>query len=658
MKLLLVDDDRSTNELLTVLLTQNRYTVDTATDGQTGLELATLWNYDLLILDIRLPGLDGISVCRELRDRNYTVPILMLTAQNDNSAIITALDAGADDYVTKPCDTDQLLARVRALLRRKTTVTPSVLSWGALCLNPTSMQVTYQQQPVSLRPKEYSLLELFLRYPERVFSRNAILDYLWTMDDFPTEHAVTNLIKDLRRKLKASGLTADLIETIYGLGYRLQTPPEDDPTPASAPSEPSVSTPTATTTTAATATATSSSTEPQQRLMSAITQIRGEFFQSLNQRLQPLIEAVRALQQGELSPEQQFEAEEAAHRLVGSLGTFGHLEASRQARAIEHLLKQDSQLNSETLERLVHLIRDLQQQLEQSTNSLPLLSPPHTSPLLLVGLEDEFTHALHQEAQAWRFSIEQVTTGDLALQRLTETNPLAIILLVGFTDDTNDLLTLQALKQHAPSIPVMTIAQYDSLSDRVQVARWGGDSYLPQPISAAEVFETITQRLERSQRTHASVMLVDDDTFILKLLANLLKPWGLQVTCLSNPIHFWDVLTTTRPDLLILDVEMPNFNGIELCQVVRQDRIFGDLPILVITGHSDQDSMRQIFAAGADDLIHKPIVGPELVTRVMSRIERSRLRQQLSELRQQQAYLLQHSGSPNTLPSVNNPHPA
>jgi CheY-like chemotaxis protein len=124
-------------------------------------------------------------------------------------------------------------------------------------------------------------------------------------------------------------------------------------------------------------------------------------------------------------------------------------------------------------------------------------------------------------------------------------------------------------------------------------------------------------------------MILDDDPLVLESLSDLLQPWGLQVTTLHDSQQFWTVLTDSQPDLLVMDLEMPTFSGIDLCRVVRQDPKWGNLPILVVTAHTDIESIQQVFAAGADDFVGKPVVGPELVTRVISRIDRSRLQQEL-----------------------------
>ncbi|MBE9129083.1 response regulator transcription factor [Coleofasciculus sp. LEGE 07092] len=169
-----------------------------------------------------LPKLDGISLCQRLRRSGKMTPVLMLTAKDTSSDKVMGLDAGADDYVVKPFDLPELTARIRALLRRGSSTIPPILEWERLSLNPSSCEVTYAGQPLHLTPKEYALLELFLRNSNRVLSRSIILDRLWSFDDPPGEDAVKVHIKDLRKKLRIAGAPPDLIQTVYGLGYRLK----------------------------------------------------------------------------------------------------------------------------------------------------------------------------------------------------------------------------------------------------------------------------------------------------------------------------------------------------------------------------------------------------------------------------------------------------
>ncbi|MEG3435503.1 response regulator transcription factor [Pannus brasiliensis CCIBt3594] len=222
MKILLVEDDNRIADPLVEELTDRHHVVELATDGEMGLELALASPHDLILLDIMLPKLDGLQVCRQLRDKGDRTPILMLTARDEVEDRVAGLDVGADDYLVKPFALEELFARVRALGRRGAPNLPPVLEWGPLRLDPSSRDVTYDSTPVSLSPKEYGLLELFLRNGNRVFSRAQIIDHLWTLDQFPEEATIKAHIRSLRQKLKAAGAPEDFIETLYGSGYRLK----------------------------------------------------------------------------------------------------------------------------------------------------------------------------------------------------------------------------------------------------------------------------------------------------------------------------------------------------------------------------------------------------------------------------------------------------
>lgn len=223
MRILLVEDDPFMGKALTLTLTRQNYIVEVATDGEMGWDLLQAYTYDLVILDVMLPKLDGVSLCQRLRSRGNSTPVLLLTACSSGSDKVVGLDAGADDYVVKPFDVEELLARVRVLLRRSVAPIVMQLQWEYLCLDPARCTVTYRDQPLHLTPKEYKLLEIFLRHPSRVFSREEILNYLWTSDELPGSATVTTHITGLRQKLKAVGCPTDVIETVYGLGYRLKS---------------------------------------------------------------------------------------------------------------------------------------------------------------------------------------------------------------------------------------------------------------------------------------------------------------------------------------------------------------------------------------------------------------------------------------------------
>lgn len=221
MKILLVEDDVRLAETLAEALTDQHYVVDIATDGEVGWHQVKTLDYDLLLLDVMLPELDGISLCHRLRSHGYNLPILMLTACDTVTDEITGLDVGADDYVIKPVDLQKLFARIRALLRRGNGISSPVLEWGDLCLNPSTYEVSYKQVPIHLTPKEYALLELLLRNGRRVLSRSVMIEHVWSLEAPPEEHAVKVHIRSLRQKLKAAGAPEELIETVHSRGYRL-----------------------------------------------------------------------------------------------------------------------------------------------------------------------------------------------------------------------------------------------------------------------------------------------------------------------------------------------------------------------------------------------------------------------------------------------------
>lgn len=224
MRLLLAEDDIDLADTLAEALTNQRYVVDIVNNGEAGWSQIKLLDYDLLILDVMLPELNGLDLCQRLRSHGYTMPIVFLTAQSTSNDKITGLDAGADDYVVKPVDLQELFARIRALFRRGNVVQSPILEWGKIRLNPSTYEVSYGEELLQLTPKEYALIELMLRNGRRVLSRSAIIEHIWSLQSPPEEHTVKVHIRSLRQKFKAAGAVEDLIETVHGVGYRLRQP--------------------------------------------------------------------------------------------------------------------------------------------------------------------------------------------------------------------------------------------------------------------------------------------------------------------------------------------------------------------------------------------------------------------------------------------------
>jgi DNA-binding response OmpR family regulator len=489
MRILLVEDDSVIANLVKHALTAQHYLVEVASDGQEGWNLAGAFAYDLILLDLMLPKLNGIRFCQQLRyetansqSLNRNTPILLMTAEDSSTNRVAGLDAGADDYIVKPFDTEELLARVRALLRRGNAERLPVLKWGQLTLDPRACQVSYNDQTFHLSSKEYSLLELFLRHPQRIFSYGALIEHIWALEAMPTENAVRAQIKGLRKRLKEVGVE-DCIETVYGLGYRLKEAEriiEDKPPLLTS--------------------------QNNQHISIFWQQYREQY----GERLLVVEQAVSALQTNTLTKELRQRAQREAHTLKGSLGLFGLDQAAEQSRQLEQLLQMNC-LNPMQQTQLAELIASLRQALEQ---------------------------------------------------------PLP----------TKQTLVTVSSGVSSPTVPTV----------------------LPQ---------------------QSKLLIVDDDAQLLDLLQAMLHPWGFQVAVLSEPQNFWRILETVKPDLLMLDIEMPPVNGIHLCQEIRNDLRWEYLPILMISASTDDDTIQRVFMAGADDYVSKPIRAAELVARVIRRLE-------------------------------------
>ncbi len=211
MRILIVEDDPRIRQSLADDLRRQNHAVDIASDGLVGLDFARTQVHDVILLDIVLPGLDGVEVCRRLRAESSTALILMITARDATSYKVGALDGGADDYLVKPFELDELSARIRALSRRPRTLQRPVLEHGGLQLDPGRATASYEGKPVALTPTS----------PLQIFSRNMLRNKVTTFDDGSEHDSIKTHITNIRRKLRAAGSDRDPIENVYGTGYRL-----------------------------------------------------------------------------------------------------------------------------------------------------------------------------------------------------------------------------------------------------------------------------------------------------------------------------------------------------------------------------------------------------------------------------------------------------
>ncbi len=223
MRILLVEDNRRLSDSLRLSLEDDGYAVDVAYDGQEGQELAELTSYALIILDVMLPIRNGVEVCRSLRNRRINTPILMLTARDALEDRVMGLDSGADDYLVKPFEMEELRARMRALLRRESDDKSGSIMIADLVLDPATHFVKRGERSIDLTSREYALLEYLMRNPNRLITRQMAESHLWSYDATVMSNVVDVYIRRLRRKID-DPFDVKLIETIRGSGYRLRRP--------------------------------------------------------------------------------------------------------------------------------------------------------------------------------------------------------------------------------------------------------------------------------------------------------------------------------------------------------------------------------------------------------------------------------------------------
>ncbi len=616
MKILLVEDDDASIALLTRNLSLQHHIIDAVKDGEMGWTYATTFEYDLIILDIMLPKLDGISLCKQLRTEGYTMPILLLTAQDLTIAKIQGFEAGADDYVVKPYEIAELIARVNALLRRGSSNPLPLLIWGDLVLNPSTCEVTYNRCALTLTTKEYDLLELLLRDSYRVFSSEEIIDRLWSSDAFPAEATVRSHLRRLRHKLQAAGAPEDFIGTLHGRGYYLK------PLPA----EIEVSNQTNRDRQTPDDRVMLSSERQQQQYQAFLAQTWLAIKPQCLENLTELRAIVDRLRSGTCADAEQHQARQLAHKLVGTLGVLSLLSAMSIARNIEAALDRETLLPASEAQMLGIWLEELTAEIERSPAVGDAMKISEDSPLLLlVDLDARLDTALTQMAaeRAWRtISFPTIAAATSYLEDPTIDRNLPIVVAIGLVADNPERLDLESIRNVArhPNRSAIVLSNCDGLNERLAVARQGGKFLCTTNLSTAQIFAATTTPIEAAGE--AKVMAVDDDLVWLRALPKLLQPWGMKVSTLADPQQFWTVLHLVQPQVLILDVNMPQIDGLALCQVLRSDPYWQQLPILFISASNDPIIQQQAFRVGADDYLCKPVLGDELARRIRHRLAR------------------------------------
>ena len=662
MKILLVEDDEIIAQTLVEILRDRHYIVDLAAEGDLGWEMVEAYDYDLIVLDIGLPKLNGIEFCQKLRSADNQTPVLLLTAQNSHDKKVIGLDAGADDYVVKPFEINELLARIRVLLRRRNSLASQTLQWGELSLNTSSREVVYDRRIVNLTPKEYRLLELFLRSGDRVMTRDIILDRLWDIEEAPNENTVTAHIKDLRRKLKRAGADPNLIETVYGVGYRLKLPSESPSieTKSVLPKQKNVD-----------------KNDPEtkkirQKTQSALAAVWQRYEKTYNERLAILERANQAWQSDTLQGQLLQQAQWAAHKLAGGLGVFGFSQGSHLALEMEQLLTIELEINRSKrfAELLIALKNAIKPNFKSHLNSIHRTLDSSAEPRAQsTARRDLGAHALHggnlrnanwslppaklskqqsclsrnrplilavdnrpqlveqliDEIKAVGMTFDRISQPE-ELQQALQTSLDAAIIEFSLADcQTKTLDKFASIVNGKIPLPVILFSDRKQPKDRLKIARLGSHVLLQETSLDRKAIAAIVKALQQSQHKTAKILAVDDDPQVLAAISNLLDPLTINLTILDNPLNFWQTIADLKPDLLILDVKMPHFSGIELCQLLRNDLRWRELPILFFTVHNDLNTVHQILTAGANDCISKILAPSELAPKIFNHLNRGQL---------------------------------
>lgn len=227
MRILLLEDEPSISQFIRQGLSEAGYAVDVLADGRDGLDYALSVNYDVLVIDIMVPRLNGLHLVRELREQGHKTPVLLLTARDEIDDRVKGLDAGADDYLTKPFAFPELLARIRALLRRPPIQTDTVLRVGDLELDTSRREIRRAGRLIDLSPREYTLLDYLMRHPRQVLTRTQIAEHVWNFNFVSDSNVVDVYIGYLRRKID-QGANVPLIQTVRGVGFRISVEDDDD----------------------------------------------------------------------------------------------------------------------------------------------------------------------------------------------------------------------------------------------------------------------------------------------------------------------------------------------------------------------------------------------------------------------------------------------
>lgn len=387
-------------------------------------------------------------------------------------------------------------------------------------------------------------------------------------------------------------------------------------------------------------------------LSSAVAGVWARYRDQVLARVDVLESAALGLLEGRLGREERREAEREAHKLAGSVGTFGFAEGSRLAREAESMLAGPAAPGQAEALRLADLAVALRRELtappvapsparpaesahgrgpdaSSAAGGAPRPAGADEGPVLLIVDGDlDTAERLAMEASARGLRPQVAHAAGDARQALDGMRPDAALLDISI-DGGMELL--RALADRFPPVPTIVFTRRDAFTDRVEVARLGGRGFLRKPLAPARAIDAVEPLLRPAPSPQAAVLAVDDDPTVLEAVRFVLEPHGIRVDTLDQPDRFWEALEASSPDVVLLDVDMPRVNGLELCRVLRNDPRWKSVPVVFLTSRTDPTTVQEVFGAGADDFVGKPFVGPELGARIQNRLERVRLQRTLAE---------------------------
>ena len=375
----------------------------------------------------------------------------------------------------------------------------------------------------------------------------------------------------------------------------------------------------------------------EENLHSALAAIWERSRDTIIGRVDILESAAVALLNAPLSADARRAAESAAHKLAGAVGTFGFWDASAIAREAELILQGSDPITPANVLKLSNIAVQLRRQLESPQADRRHEAPethidvPATTHARLLVVGDDLNLRVRLAVEARSLGVEVIGVRSAVDARVVLSGGVDAVLLDLTLLDAG-LPFLEEIHTAYPDLPVIVISDGGQFADRVEAARFGGRGFLPKPVRSAQVIDLLRDSLITSRREAATIMAVDDDPSLLALIESLLQPLGARLIAITDPARVLEALAETAPDLVILDVDMPSLNGIELCRVLRSDPRWSAVPVLFLTARTDADTVTRMFEAGGDDFVAKPVLGPELVARVRNRLERTRMLRRAADI--------------------------